>query len=39
MVFAIDKYLPDEELRLMFDYIDSDKEGTINRSELRACFS
>lgn len=35
LVTAIDKKLPEEELKLMFDYLDVDKSGTASVAELR----
>lgn len=35
LVTAIDKKLPEDELKLMYDYLDADKSGSIAVRELR----
>lgn len=35
LVTAIDKKLPEDELKMMFEYLDSDKNGLISVSELK----
>jgi Ca2+-binding EF-hand superfamily protein len=39
MVYTIDKYIPTNELQLIFDYIDQEKKGTINASNLKKMLS
>jgi hypothetical protein len=39
LVTAIDKKLPQEELKLMFDYLDADKNGYVVARELRPILS
>ncbi len=39
MVVSIDKKLPEDEMKLMFEYLDADKSGWISVNEFKPVLS
>jgi Ca2+-binding EF-hand superfamily protein len=38
MVYTIDKFVPENELMIIFNYMDRNKKGFIDADNLKACL-